>query len=101
MHCTDSYKIQIPTNWPLKKLNQKKYGLFTTKEKIEQEVYKLKLLKRWAIYDIFNEDLFIHCKETEFTSQHKDLAPPPDIVNKEEEYKVEEIKGHYKKERNV
>jgi len=34
---------------------------------------------------------------TEFASQHKDPAPLPDIINKEEEYKVEEIKGHHKK----
>jgi len=33
----------------------------------------------------------------EFASQHKDLAPPSDIVNEEEEYEVEEIRRHRKK----
>ena len=37
----------------------------------------------------------------EFASQHKDPAPPPDIINKEEEYEVEEIRGHHKKERGI
>jgi len=37
----------------------------------------------------------------EFVSQHKDPAPPPDIVNKEEEYKVEEIRRHRKKGRRT
>jgi len=37
----------------------------------------------------------------EFASQHKDPAPPPDIINEEEEYEVEEIRGHHKKERGT
>jgi len=49
------------------------------------------------MHDVFNEDLLTCCKKTEFTSQYKDPAPPPDIVNKEEEYKVEEIKRHCKR----
>jgi len=37
----------------------------------------------------------------EFTSQHKDLVPLPDIINEEEEYEVEEIRGHCKKGRET
>jgi len=37
----------------------------------------------------------------EFESQHKNLAPPPDIINEEEEYEVEEIRGHHKKGRDT
>jgi len=37
----------------------------------------------------------------EFASQHKDLAPLPDIINEKEEYKVEEIRGHRKKGRGT
>ena len=29
--------------------------------------------------------------ELKFQGQHKDPAPPPTIINKEEEYKVEEV----------
>ena len=84
-----------------KKLDQKRYGLFTIKEKIGQGVYRLELPEGWAIYNVFNKDLLTHCKKTEFTSQHKDPALPPDIINKEEEYEVEEIRGHCKKGRGT
>ena len=32
--------------------------------------------------------------EPKFQGQHKDPAPPPVIINEEEEYKVEEIRKH-------
>ena len=91
----------IQTNWPSKKLDQKRYRPFTIKEEIGQEVYRLELPEGWAIHDVFNEDLLTHCKKVEFTSQHKDPVPPPDIINEEEEYEVEEIRGHCKKERGT
>ena len=91
----------IQTNWPSKKLDQKRYRLFTIKEKIRQGVYRLELPEGWAIYNVFNEDLLTRCKKAEFTSQHKDPAPPPDIINEEEEYEVEEIRGHRKKGRDT
>jgi len=50
---------------------------------------------------VFNKDLLTHCKKAEFASQHKDPAPPPDIINEEEEYEVEEIRGHRKKGRGT
>jgi len=31
-----------------------------------------------------------------FKGQHKDPAPPPMIINKEEEYKMEEVRKHRK-----
>ena len=52
-------------------------------------------------YNVFNEDLLTHCKKAEFASQHKDPALLPDIINEEEEYEVEEIRGHYKKGRGT
>jgi len=52
---------------------------------------------RWAIHNVFNEDLLTCCKKTEFASQHKDPELPPDIINEEEEYEVEEIREHCKK----
>jgi len=45
--------------------------------------------------------LLTRCKKAEFASQHKNPAPPPDIVNKEEEYQVEEIREHRKKRRGT
>jgi len=91
----------IQKNQLSKKLDQKRYRPFTIKEEIRQGAYKLELLEGWAIHDIFNEDLLICCKKAEFASQHKDPAPPPDIVNKEEEYEVEKIREHCKKGRDT
>ena len=60
----------IQTNQPSKKLDQKRYGPFTIKEKIRQGAYRLELPEGWAIYNVFNEDLLICCKKAEFTSQY-------------------------------
>jgi len=48
------------------------------------------------IHNVFNEDLLIKCREPHFLRQHIEPAPPPDIINKKEEYKVEEIRKHQK-----
>jgi len=82
-------------------LDQKRYGSFTIKEEIRQGTYRLEFPEGWAIYDVFNKDLLTCCKKVKFTSQHKNLTPPPDIINEEEEYEVEEIRGHCKKERGT
>jgi len=46
------------------------------------------------IYNVFNEDLLTRC--VEFKGQHEDPAPPPTIINEEEEYEVEEVRKHRK-----
>jgi len=40
---------------------------------------------------MFNEDLLTKCKALQFKGQHMNLAPPPTIINEEEEYEVEEV----------
>ena len=50
------------------------------------------------IHDVFNEDLLTQYKEPQYKSQHVELVLLPDIINEEEEYKVEEIRKHQKKE---
>ena len=48
------------------------------------------------IYNVLNEDLLIQCKEPQFKEQHMNPTPPLDTINKEEEYKVEEVRNHRK-----
>jgi len=36
-----------------------------------------------------------------FKGQHKDPAPPPTIINEEEEYEVEEVRKHRKREKGT
>jgi len=77
-----------------KKLDQKRYGSFKILKVIRQGVFQLKLLEGWIIHDMFNEDLLTQCKELHYKGQHMELAPPPDIINEEEEYEIEEIRKH-------
>ena len=53
------------------------------------------------IYNVFNEDLLIWCKEPQFKGQHIELVPLLDIINEEEEYKVEEIRKYQKQGRET
>ena len=50
------------------------------------------------IHNVFNEDLLTRCRELHSKGQHIELAPPLTIINKEEEYEVEEVKKHQKQE---
>ena len=78
-------------NRPLKKLDQKRYGPFRILKDISLGVFQLELPEGWAIHSVFNEDLLTRCNEPQFKGQHMEPAPPPTIINKEEEYKVEEV----------
>jgi len=40
---------------------------------------------------VFNENLLTQCRKLQFKKQYIEMVPPPDIINKEEEYKVEEV----------
>ena len=57
-------------------------------------MFQLKLPEGWMIHNMFNENLLTQCKEPQYKSQHVKLALLPDIINKEEEYEVEEIRKH-------
>jgi len=48
------------------------------------------------IHNVFNENLLIRYREPHYKGQHMELAPPSMIINKEEEYKVEEVWKHRK-----
>ena len=39
--------------------------------------------------------------ELKFKEQHEEPAPPPTIINEEEEYEVEEVRKHRKRERGT
>ncbi len=64
---------------------------------IGQGAFQLKLPEGWMIHNVFNENLLTQCWELYYQEQHMEPAPSPDIINKEEEYKVEEIRKHQKK----
>jgi len=84
----------IHLNRPSKKLDQEKYGLFKILKAIGQGAFQLKLPEGWMIYNVFNEDLLTQCRKPYYKGQPMEPAPPLDIINEEEEYKVEEIRKH-------
>ena len=91
----------IHSNWPSKKLDQKRYRLFKILKDIRQGAFQLELPNRWMIHNVFNKDLLTWCKESQFKGQHMELASPPDIINEKEEYEVEEIRKHRKQEQRT
>ena len=86
----------IQLNQLSKKLDNKRYGLFRISKNISLRAFQLELLERWAIHNIFNEDLLTRYVEPKFKEQHEEPTPLPMIINKEEEYKVEEVRKHRK-----
>ena len=86
----------IHLNQPSKKLDNKRYRLFRISKNIGLGAFKLELSEGWMIHNIFNEDLLTRCTEPKFKGQHIEPAPPPMIINEEEEYKVEEVRKHQK-----
>ena len=86
----------IHSNRPLKKLDNKRYGPFRISKNIDLGAFQLELPEGWMIYNIFNEDLLTQCVELKFKGQHEEPAPLPTIINKKEEYEVEEVRKHRK-----
>ena len=80
----------INLNWSSKKLDQKRYGPFKISKNIGQGVFQLELLEEWMIHNMFNKDLLKRYRESQFKEQYID------IVNKKEEYKVEEVRNYRK-----
>src|SRR6202008_711122 len=73
-----------------KKLSPRRYGPFRVVAKISPVAYMLELPPQWKIHPTFHASLLTPYKET---SQHGPnfVEPPPDIVNGEEEWEIEQI----------
>jgi len=48
------------------------------------------------IHNMFNKDLLTQYRELQFKGHHMESALPSDIINKKEEYKVEEVRNYRK-----
>jgi len=86
----------IHSNQLSKKLDNKRYRSFRISKDIGLEAFQLELPEGWMIYNVFNEDVLTRCVEPKFKGQHEELAPPPTIINEEEEYEIEEVRKHKK-----
>ncbi len=85
----DSTNLHLPR--PKKKLDDKRVGPFTILKKVGAAAYKLKLPAHWKIHPHFNEKLLTPYIPPAFPNQEVPPAPPPDLINNEEEFEIEEI----------
>ncbi len=85
----DSTNLHLPQ--PKKKLDDKRVGPFTILEKVGAAAYKLKLPVHWKIHPRFNEKLLTPYALPVFPNQEVPPAPPPDLIDDEEEFEIEEI----------
>ena len=77
-------------DWPSVKLAPKRYGPFKIRKVLSPIIYQLKLPPQWKIHDVFHVDLLMPYHETKLHGPNF-MRPPPDLIDGEEEYEVEEI----------
>ncbi len=81
----------LKTNVPSKKLAPRRYGPFKVIQKVSPVAYRLQLPQSMSkMHNVFHIDLLIPYVETQAYRQSYP-QPPPDIIDGEEEYEVEEI----------
>jgi hypothetical protein len=75
------------------KLNPKRYGPFRVIKEISPVAYQLQLPPSLNIHPVFHASLLSPYSET--PSHGPNFSrPPPDLIDNEEEYEVEQIKAH-------
>ena len=83
----------LHTSHPFPKLAPKRYGPFLVEQVVNPVVFKLKLLEQWKqkrLHPVFHTSLLTPYKEMEEHGANF-LEPPPDVVEGEEEYEVEQV----------
>ncbi len=80
----------LHTNQPTAKLAPRRHGPFPIVQVMSPVNYRLKLPTQWSIHDVFHIDLLTPYHETDLHGSNYS-RPAPDLVDNEEEYKVEKI----------
>ena len=78
------------TNQPTAKLAPRRHGPFKIVQVMSPVNYRLELPTQWSIHLVFHTDLLTPYRKT-LTHGHNYQRPPPDLVDREEEYEVEKI----------
>jgi hypothetical protein len=83
----------LTTTHPTVKLAPKRYGPFQISKVISPVVYQLTLPAQWKqrkLHDVFHASLLTPYHETEAHGVNY-LEPPPDVIDREDEYEVEQV----------
>ena len=75
---------------PSTKLALKRHGPFKIKKVLSPITYQLELPAQWKIHDVFHANLLTPYHETQLHGANF-VRPPPDLIDGEEEYEIEEI----------
>jgi hypothetical protein len=75
---------------PTTKLAPKRHGPFPIVRVLSPITCELHLPAQWKLHPVFHVDLLTPYRETEFHGANYD-KPPPDLIDGEEEYEVEQI----------
>ena len=75
------------------KFTPKQEGPFTITKVLSPIVYQLRLPKTWKIHPVFHASLLSPYRENEVHGKNFP-APPPDLINGEEEYEIKKIIRH-------
>ena len=78
-------------NQPSASLDDKYWGSFPVKQKVGQSSYELELPPQTRIHPVFNSNVLKRAATDPFPGQRLQNQPPPDIIEGQEEYKVEAI----------
>jgi hypothetical protein len=87
-------RTNLPLPYKSTKLTPKRYRLFPIKQKISDTTYRLKLPPHWKIHDAFHTKLLMPYKQTDKYGLNF-LEPPPELLDSEPEWEVEEIMGQW------
>ena len=79
--------------YPLQKLAPKQHGPFKIVQVLSPLTYQLRLLSIWKIHNIFHASLSSPYHPTKSYGPAFS-SPPPDVIDHEEEYKVEATIAH-------
>jgi len=83
--------LKLPYHTP--KLAPRRQGPFCVNKVVSPVAYQLALPLSWGIHDVFHASLLLPYKETA-THGPNFTRPPPNLINDEEEYKVETVVNH-------
>ena len=82
------YQSQNPL--PSAKLAPKRYGPFKVMKQLPPAVYQINIPCHWKIHNVFHANLITPYIETTIHGLNYS-QPPPDLVDREEEFEVEQI----------